>query len=120
MQYSHGTCADTARPISSFVLPSSLVAGLSWNWVRPAHQDDKSVAGTLLKKSGTKPNVFWISAVVAAAGDAGAEPARFSADARPNSEAVRTSERTVFFIGISLVLGLKTKALPSVERIVRT
>src|SRR5688500_18551847 len=97
MQYSHGTCADTARPISSLVLPSSLVAGLSWNVARLAHLDGSSVAGLLVAMSGTRPSAFWISAVVGVAG-AAAAVLRFSAEATPNSEAAITSDRTVLVI----------------------
>src|SRR6185436_19881534 len=104
MQYSHGIDAATARPISSLVLPSSLVAGFIWNVRRPFHQLDTIDAGICLAKSGTKPNVFWISPSVACWGDcaAGAPPVRFSAVARPTTEAANTNERAIFFIGISL------------------
>ncbi len=53
-----------------------------------------SGSGTPLMKSGTKPNVFWISASVGFCGAA----LRFSAAATVASEATRESESASLFI----------------------
>src|SRR5436190_2042905 len=64
MQYSQGICASTARSTRSFIFGGNAVIGLTTTPLKSLHAPGSARSGTSLKKPGTNPNVFWMSARV--------------------------------------------------------
>src|SRR5262245_24772858 len=67
MQYLHGICDATARPISSLTRPGSAVLGLSCKPFISAHAPGSAASGIASRKPGTKPSVLVMSARAACA-----------------------------------------------------